>query len=301
MTRKVWLILLGLVLVFGLVMLGCGGNKDEEEQGGLPSELGDHEIVPLGVPSGESATKATTGENNSKLHKVVGGDLAKINGATPGSFIGVSYKSDVGYACGEIGWIDGSNAGPVVHGEGASTTKEVFIPVEELIKTEDDFTVHIFNGATLVDIVLYVAPEDYVITPNPKATTGGKKIVIPFGSKLAGNGDLSKADFKTITTAESGSLVFYFDDEADTSSGILKFGPKRGDPYKHFGIDSDGTNKDESGKGWRVIDGETKTIKYTVAEIKAAVTAAGTTFNKFEINMGDTKKADLLYIELILE
>jgi hypothetical protein len=283
-------------------MLGCGSNKDDEPDE-LPPGLEDHEQFIIELPASQSRPTTETGEKNSYMFAFTGDDFTKIKDAKPGSFLSVTYKATVTYAVGEIGWKSDADAGPVISGNGSNKNQTAWIDKEHLVIGDADFTIHIFNGGTLVDVTLYAAPEGYVITPNPKATTGGKKIFIPFGSKIAGNGDLSKADFKTITTAASGSLVFYFDDEADTSSGILKFGPKKGEPYKHYGINSEGNITDVEGEGWRVIDGATKTIKYTVAEIKAGVAVANTPpatgYNKFEINMGDTKKADLLYIELI--
>jgi len=79
----------------------------------------------------------------------------------------------------------------------------------------------------------------------------------------------------------------------------LKFGPKCGNPYQHYGITAAG-DITEGDDGWRPVNDETKTITYTVAEIKAGVTKAGAAYNKLEINMGSEKRegSDLLYIEL---
>jgi len=279
---------------------GCGSPKEPEQK--LPGDINEdfEEIFFEPLPDSTNAATANTGENGSKMFKFTGDDFTKIKSAIPGSYLEVKYSATVAYAVGEIGWIDIANAGPVISGDATGKTQTVYYNVEDLVIGDADFTIHIFNGATLKGVTLYAAPEGYVPKANDKATAGATKIVLPMGHKIPGRGDLSKADFKKITTAASGStLVFYFDDTAATDSGILKFGPKQGDPYKHYGIDTDGTIKDESGKGWRVADATTRTITYTVAEIKAGVTEAGPGFNKLEVN-NDASGAQgvLLYIEL---
>ena len=276
---------------------GCGSPKEPAAE--KPPEGTENFVESdLPLPTSTNAATADTGENNSKMFKFVGDDFTKIKEANKGSQLVIKYKANVKYACGEIGWKSGSDAGPVISGNGTGKTQTVFYNVEDLVIGDEDFTLHIFNGATLDSVVLRAAPDGYEPKSNPKATAGATKIVLPQGHDIPGRGDLSKADFKKITTA-SGSLVFYFDDTADTESGILKFGPKQGDPYKHWGIDSDGSIKDEAGRGWRVVDATTRTITYTVAEIKAAVTAAGAGFNKLEINNDASgKQGVLLYLEL---
>jgi len=255
------------------------------------------------LPVYTSADKTTTGESNSKLYKFTGDAFTKIKNAKPGSFLEVTYRANVSWACGEIGWKSISDAGPVIIGNGSSRRQTVKYNVEDLVLGTDNFTIHIFNGADLLGVTLYSAPKGYVPVPNPKATVGATKIVLPQGHNIPGRGYLSKVDFKKITTAASGSLVFYFDDTTDTESGILKFGPASNDPYKHYGISNDGTIVDGS-EGWRAINAATKTITYNVSDIKAGIIAAAAdfpgTFNKLEINNDASgKEGVLLYIELI--
>jgi len=297
--RKYLIIALSAALL--LAFFGCGSPK--EEPAGPPAGSEDFEEIwfdPL--PTASTKPKTETGENNSNLYVFAGEDFAKIKNANPGSILVVKYAATVDYAVGEVGWKSITDAGPVIIGDGSNKPQTAYINVEDLFLGDADFTLHIFNGATLREVTLLAAPEDYEVTVNPKATQGAKKIFIPFGHKVPGNGDLSKTDFKKITTAASGSLVFYFNDDVPTDIGLMKFGPKSGDPYKHYGISAAGEIADGD-TGWRPVDAETKTITYTVAEIKAGVTAAAKDFptgkfNKLEINLGSSKRADLLYIEL---
>jgi len=254
------------------------------------------------LPVYTSADRTTTGEYNSKLYKFTGEAFTKIKNANPGSFLEVTYRANVSWACGEIGWKSITDAGPVIIGNGSSRRQTVKYNVEDLVLGTDNFTIHIFNGADLADVTLHAAPDGYVPVPNPKATAGATKIVLPQGHNVFGNGDLSKADFKKITTAASGTLVFYFDYKANTTDGFLKFGPKSKDPYKHYGISNDGTIVDGD-NGWRFVNVATKTITYNVSDIKKAVADAAAdfpegTFEWLEINMGIDNNADLLYIEL---
>jgi len=280
------------------------GDDDPEEQ--TPAEIGDFEEFNFTLPESTSANIATTGEGNSYLYKFTGDGFTKIKDALPGSYLEVTYRTTVSWAVGEIGWIDKTNAGAVIHGNGTNKNQRVNINVEYLVIGDTDFTIHIFNGATLIAVTLHSAPNGYVPTPNPKATAGAIPIFIPFGESVYGNGHLSKADFKKITTATSGKLVFYFDiDEAYKDYGILKFGPVCSDPYKHYGI-SEAGNAVDGDDGWRTIDApEKETITYTVADIKAAISTAtssnsGYNFNKLEINQGHGDwVGSLLYIELI--
>jgi len=274
-----------------------GGNEP------LPVEPEGFEENVFALPVYISADKTTTGEYNSKLYKFTGDDFTKIKNANPGSQISITYNATVNYAIGEAGWIDINNASPVISGDGTGKRQTVNYDIADLVLGTDNFTIHIFNGATLADVTLHAAPEGYEPLKNQKATAGATKIVIPQGHMIIGRGDLSKADFKKITTAASGSLVFYFDDTTDTESGILKFGPVSKDPYKHYGISNDGTIVDGS-EGWRAINAATKTITYNVSDIKKAVTDARTyfpsgTFNKLEINNDASgREGVLLYIEL---
>jgi len=261
--------------------------------------VGSGEEYVFTLPSDTSADKTTTGEYNSKLYKFTGEAFTKIKNANPGSFLEVKYSATVPYNCGEIGWKSITDAGPVISGDGTGKRQTVNYDIADLVLGTDNFTIHMFNNGTLRDVVLYIAPNGFVPVPNPKATAGAVKIVIPQGHNVFGNGDLSKVDFKKITTAASGTLVFYFDDDANTDSGILKFGPKSIDPYRHYGIAVDGTIVDGGSNGWRFVNAATKTITYTVAEIKASVIAAGAGFDRLEINQASEAKADLLYIELI--
>jgi len=296
-------LILALSAALLLALFGCGSPKEDDKGipgvNAPPAGTENFEEIALTLPS-PTSPETDTGENGSKMYKYTGEDFTKIKEALPGSYVAVTYKATVTYAVGEIGWIDASNAGPVISGkDDKGKNQTAYYNVEDLLLGTDNFTVHIFNGATLADVTLYAAPPDYDYKGNDKATAGATKIVLPQGHNIIGRGDLSKVDFKKITTAASGTLVFYFDETADTESGILKFGPKKGSPYKHYGIDSDGSIKDESGKGWRVVNSETRTITYTVAEIKAGVTEAGAGFNKLEINNDSSgKEGVLLYLEL---
>jgi len=298
-----------LILVLSVALLmaffGCGSGKPEEEVG-PPAGTEDFEKIyfePLPTPT--TLDKPTTGENSSKMYKFTGDDFAKIGGALTGSYLEIKYSSPVDYAVGEIGWKSISDAGPVIIGNGTSKPQTAIVFREDLV-IGDDFTIHIFNGADLKSVTLFSAPDDYTPTPDKHATEGAKKIFIPSGHKVPGNGDLSKADFAKITTASSGSVVFYFEENTAPDNGILKFGPKSGDPYKHYGISKDGAAVDGDG-GWRAYtagdkDGE-GTIEYTVADIKAAIASAAADFttgkfNKLEINQGSSAKAKLVYIEL---
>ena len=303
-------LILALSAALLLALFGCGSpkedDKEDEKNQGLPPgvDLSEFTPVTLKFADGTSKPKTETGENKSLLYAITGEDFDQIKDAPEGSILGVTYKAVYDYACGEVGWKSITDAGPVLMGDGTSRNREGLILIEDLVLGTDNLTIHIFNEASLRDVTLYIPPEKdppYKPQPNENATEGAKKIVLPWGDKIPGAGDMSKVDFKNITTAASGNLVFYFDVvEEFKDQGILKFGPKCGDPYKHFGIDTDGSNKDESGKGWRpATDGK---IIYTIAEVKAAVASAGNGFNKFEIRIGDSDgkpKADLLYIEII--
>jgi len=305
--KKYLIIALSVSLLFAF--FGCGSPKEEEKKNNAPEELGDLDEIPLTLPASTSATKANTGEANSLMYKFTGDDFAKIKAALPGSLLRITYKATVSYAVGEIGWIDQTNAGPIIIGNETNKNQTAYYNVEDVVIGTDNFTVHMYNPSTLLDVTLFAAPEGYVVK---KSEYTGIKIIIPQGHPISGNGDLSKVDFKKINTAASGDLVFYFvvrDEYKD--DGILKFGPKSGDPYKHFGIDgSDGKIYDESGKGWKRADDITKDkIVYSISDIKTAVIDAGNAgfaggvFNKFEINIGkgddDKAKADLLYIEIV--
>ena len=297
-------LILALSAALLLAFFGCGSPKEKEPEG-PPAGTENFEEIALTLPDSTSAAKADTGENNSNMYKFSTEDSAKIKGANPGSRLAVTYQADVDYAVGEIGWLDKANAGPVISGDGSKKKQTAYIDVvflADVFGEDNSFTIHIFNGAKLIEVMLMAAPDDYDYKGNDKATTGATPIFIPFGHKLPGNGDLSKADFKRITTATTGKVVFYFDiEEENKDYGILKFGPKCGDPYKHYGISKAGEIIDGD-DGWRAVAENigTKTIEYTVAEIQAGVKAAGASYNKLEINMGkaDAKKADLLYIEL---
>jgi len=311
--KKYLLIAFSTALLFAF--FACGSPKEEEQK--KPDELGDLTPVPLTLPATESKLKTETGEGQSLLYKLSAEDAAKVKGAVEGSLLEVTYTAKVNYAIGEMGWIDKTNAGPILMGKENNKQHKntVYFDAKDLVfGTDGGFTVHIFNGAELLELFLYAAPEGYTPKKNPNASENGIKIVIPQGAPINGNGDISKVDFKKITTAASGNLVFYFDVGEDYyGEGILKFGPKSGDPYKHFGIDSDGAIYDESGKGWRRADDTTHDkIVFTIAEINAAVAAApsgkgspaGAVYNKFEINIGkdgEKAKGELLYIEIIPE
>jgi len=226
----------------------------------------------------------------------------------PGSQISITCETKVEYAVGEAGWISRENAGPVISGNGKTVT--VYYDVEDLVLGDDNFTLHIFNGAKLLEVTLGAAPEGFEVEPNPIATEGATKIVLPQGHKITGKGDLSKVDYKKIRNATGKTLVFYFDDKADTESGILKFGPKYSDidgNYEHYGIGADG--KPVIGNdGWRnaalTDKKEIRKIEYTVAEINAAFPLAEADykkkpFDKLEINNDASgKEGELLYIEL---
>jgi len=297
-----------------MAFFGCGSPKEDgkEEEAGPPEGTADFEKTVLTLPAPTEKPTAETGEKASQMFKFVGDDFTKISDARPGSFLEITYKENKnqGYACGEIGWVDKTKAGPVISGKEKTDkpkNQTVYIFREDLVLGTDNFTIHIFNSATLIDVTLNSAPPTYTPTPNPKATPGAKKIVVPPGCLLPGKGDLSKVDFTTITTAaDSGTLVFYFDVvESHKNDGLLKFGPKSGDPYYHYGISKEGvvvTGND----GWCPADADGKVI-YKISDIKTAITeakkiASDGDFNKLEINFGATdeeKKADLLYIELI--
>jgi len=301
-----------LILVLSAALLlaffGCGSPKeDESKNDGPPPGTEDFDEIYLEpLPTPADSDKATTGENNSKMYKFTGENFTKIKDALPGSYLSIKYTSTVNYAVGEIGWKSISDAGPVIIGDATNKNQTAIVYREDLVIGDADFTIHMFNPSTLKEVVLYSAPEGYTPTPNPNATAGGQKIFIPSGHPVPGNGDLSKADFAKITKAASGTLVFYFEKNTAPSDGILKFGPKSGDPYKHYGISKDGAAIDGN-DGWRAYTaGEEEgkgTITYTVAEIKAGLAFAATDFpsgkfNKLEINQGSTAKADLVYIEL---
>jgi len=283
-----------------MAFFGCGSPKEDgTDEGEITAGTENFDEIPLTVPGSTDSDKAATGENNSKMFKFTGDDFTKIKDANKGSQLVIEFKATVKYACGEIGWKSISEAGPVISGNGSGKTQKVVYDVEDLFLGDSDLTIHMFNNGILGAVILRAAPDDFVPTPNPKATAGATKIVLPKGHDITGRGDLSKVDFKKITTASGGSLVFYFDDTAAADSGILKFGPKQGDPYTHYGISKTGEAV-EGNDGWRPLDSaETRTITYTVAEIKSAVTASGAGFNKLEINNDASgKEGKLLYIEL---
>ena len=301
-------LILALSAALLLALFGCGSPK-EKESDDKDKPSADLIKTPLELPGSTNADTATTGEAGSKMFKFIGDDFTKINEANPGSKLEITYNATVTYAIGEAGWIDKDNAGPVISGNGKKQT--VHYDIEDLVLGTEDFTLHIFNGATLLEVILYLAPEGYEVEKNELATAGATKIVLPKGHKITGRGDLSKVDFKKITTAaDTKKLVFYFDDKADTDSGILKFGPKSGDPYKHYGIDSDGSIGLDDKHGWRraeLTDNEkVRKIEYTAAEIKASFAPAAAdfknpkaVFNKLEVNNDASgAEGELLYIEL---
>jgi len=55
MMKKVWLILLAVVLVFGLVFVGCGGGKDEEETPEDPGTLEETTVFDMATDAGIQA------------------------------------------------------------------------------------------------------------------------------------------------------------------------------------------------------------------------------------------------------
>jgi len=282
---------------------GCGSPKEQVKPEG--------EEILLALPDPTNAA-TPTGEENSKMYKFSGDAFTKIQEANPGSTLEITYTANVTYAIGEAGWIDKDNAGPVISGNGSKQT--VHYDIEDLVLGTDNFTLHIFNGATLLEVILFAVPEGYEVKKNELATAGATKIVLPQGHKIPGRGDLSKVDYKKIREATGKTLVFYFDDKADTESGILKFGPKSGAPYNHFGINED-VEKDgiiglTDKTGWKhanLTDNEkVRKIEYTVADINASFPAAETNktkptevYNKLEINNDASgKEGTLLYIEL---
>ena len=307
-------LILALSAALLLALFGCGSPKEDDK--GPPAEIGDLEEIPLTIPDkGPKIDSKITRENNSYMYKFTGDEFEKIKGALPGSKLSITYKFNETYAAGEVGWIDTNNAGPVFSGNGGKNT--VYYDIEDLVYEGDTFNLHIFNGAELLEVTLYAAPPDYDVKKNELATEGAIKIVLPQGHKIQGRGDLSKADFKKITAAAGKTVWFYFDDKADTESGILKFGPKSYYPpdndYKHYGINqdtADGIIGLDDKHGWRhaeLTDNEKiRTIKYTVADINAAIAAATTDygkttalFNKLEINNdASDKQGKLLYIEV---
>jgi len=276
---------------------GCGSPKEPEKEKPPEGTV----ITEFDLPTPANETTANTGEASSKMYKFTGESFTAIKDASPGSYLEITYTSTVAYAVGEMGWKSITDAGPVISGNGTGKKQEVKVYVEDLVLGDADFTLHMFNPSELKGVSLYAVPESVGPEKNPNATAGATKIVLPLGHKIPGRGDLSKADFKKITTATSGTLVFYWDDKTNTETGILKFGPKQGDPYKHYGISKETGTITEGNDGWRPVDSaEAKTVTYTVTEIKTSVGAAGNSFNKLEIN-NDTegnKEGVLLYIEL---
>jgi len=301
--KKYLIIALSLALL--LAFFGCGNPKEEDAEETV--DIGDLTETDLTLPDASAKVdKEKTGENGSYMFIFTGEDFTAIKGAKAGSKLSVTYKSTVDYAVGEIGWIDIANAGPVISGNKKSQT--IYLDIEDLVLGTDNFTIHMFNGTNsdLLEVTLYTAPDGYKVERNKKATDGGKKIVIPRGNPVPGNGDLSKADYKKIIkAADTAKLVLTFDlDDAEKDIGLLKFGPKSGDPYKHYGISKDGKAIDGN-DGWRSADADGK-ITYTITEINAAIKEAEKDkpegiFNKFEINMGKEgeRKSKLVYIEIV--
>jgi len=305
-----------LILVLSAALLlaffGCGSPKEGPEDtssrpsGFDPENYDDEELV---LPA-KSKAPSETGEIDSELYIFSAEVSAKIKAAEEEGVLRITYSASKDYAVGEIGWIDIENAGPVIIGNGSNKKQDAYYDIRdftEVFGADGTLTIHIFNGAKLNGVTLYTPKEGYEPNlNNPKATAGSQKIIIPIGHPLNGNGDLSKADFKKITTGTYSKLVFYFaikegEEEAAKDRGILKFGPKCGSPYTHYGISKSGDIIDGD-EGWRAIGEEIakQTITYDVSVIKAGVTKAGKGFNKLEINMGKVadKKADLVYIEL---
>jgi len=279
-----------LILVLSAALLlaffGCGSPKEKEsEEVKVPEGA---ENTEFDLPAPEKALEAVSGESSSMLYKFTGDDFAKIKGARAGSTLEVRYTTPVSWGCGEIGWVSIDNAGPAIHGRKSSAEKRIAnIPVEFLVFGPDHFTIHIFNGADVNNVILHAVGEDYVVEPDPRAVTGGTQIFVPFGNEPQGKGDVSKADINKIKAApDTAKLVFYFGAEETEEAGILKLASKK--DY------TDGYNLDKTLLDWVRVDSDKK-ASIAISEIKAAMT--GNT-KKLDINIGENAKTKLEFIQI---
>jgi len=281
-------LILALSAALLLALFGCGSPKETEPEGPPPGTE-DFEKIGLTLPASEKAAQAVTGEGDSMLYKFTGEDFTKIKEANPGSLLEVVYQTSVSWGCGEIGWISIDNAGPAIHGKASKKeTRVAQIPIEDLVLGTDNFTIHIFNGAAVLEVNLYAAPEDHVVEPNPKAVAGGIKIFVPFGNEPKGKGDVSKADINKILAAPGTSkLVFYFGADETEEAGILKLASKK-DYTGNFDLDV--TLLD-----WVRVDSDKK-ASIAISEIKAAMTGNS---KKLDINLGEHTATELIYIQIV--
>jgi len=282
--KKFLILMLSAALL--MAFFGCGSPKDDvaggdDTNGGIEGGT-DTEFE---LPAPTEAEKKVTGEDNSKLYKFTGADFEKIKGARAGSKLEVQYETAVAWGCGEIGWVDITNAGPAIHGKQGSREKRTAqIPVEFLVFGTDHFTIHIFNKADVKAVILHEAPEGFTVVPNPKP---GTALFVPFGNEPKGKGDISKSDINKILAAPGTSkLVFYFGATETEEAGILKLASKK-DYTGNFDLDV--TLLD-----WVRVDSDKK-ASIEVSKIKAAMTGNS---KKLDINLGEHTATELEYLQL---